>query len=91
MFNLGFLKFYHSRLCHELRQLFDEDQSAIECFFHQEYQFRGGETGHLGKPGVPLSLSESIRYNKKLKFAKLKADKLPIPADILPVFDETEF
>ena len=41
--------------------------------------------------GVSLSLSESIRYNKKLKFSKLKADKLPIPADFLPVFDETEF
>ena len=34
MFNLGFLKFYHSKLCYELRQLFDEDQSTIECFLH---------------------------------------------------------
>ena len=49
----------------------------------------GGETGHLGKPGV--SLSESIRYNEKLKIAKLKAEKLPIPAEFLAVPDEPNF
>ena len=43
MFNISFLNFYHSRLCHELmmKSITDEDQSAIECFLHQEYQFRG--------------------------------------------------
>ena len=51
----------------------------------------GGETGHLGKPGVSLSLSESIRYNEKLKIAKLKAEKLPIPAEFLAVPDEPNF
>ena len=40
MFNLSFLKFYHSRLCHDLKQLFDEDQSAIKCFSRQEYEFK---------------------------------------------------
>ena len=39
----------------------------------------GGETGHLGKPGVPFS--ESIRYSEKLEIAKLKAEKLPIDAE----------
>ena len=54
--DIDFLKFYYSRLCHELRQLFDEDQSAIECFFHQEYQFRGERLDIWGNLGC-LSLS----------------------------------
>ena len=41
MFNIDFLKFYHSKLCHELRRLFDEDKSTIECFLHQECEFKG--------------------------------------------------
>ena len=49
----------------------------------------GGETGHLGKPGV--SLSEHIRYNETLKIAKLKAEKLPITAEFLAVPDEPNF
>ena len=80
MFNIDFLKFYHHKPCHELGQLIDEDQSAIEYFFHQEYEFRGRDW-NLAKPGVSLSLSESIRYSKKLEIAKLKAEKLPIPAE----------
>ena len=58
MFNIDFLKFYYHKLCYELGQLFDEGQSAIKCFYHQEYEFGGerggGGTGHLGKPGVCL-------------------------------------
>ena len=46
----------------------------------------GGETRHLGNPRV--SLSESKRYSEKLKIAKLKAEKLPIPAEFLPLPDE---
>ena len=41
-----------------------------------------GETGHLGKLGVSLSLSESIKYSKKLKIAKLKTEKLPVQRKI---------
>ena len=34
-----------------------------------------GETQHLRKPGV------SLKYSEKLKIAKLKAEKLPIPVE----------
>ena len=79
MFNIDFLKFYYHKLCYEPGQLFDEGQSTIKCFFHQEYEFRGG--GGLDIWGNLESLSESTRYSKKLKIAKLKAEKLPIPAE----------
>ena len=79
MFNVIFLFSYYSKVCFELMQLFDEDKSCINCFLHQEYTFGGrdwttGETWH-----VPPS--ESIRYSENIKIAKLKAGKLPIPAE----------
>ena len=56
MFNIDFLKFYHHKPCHELGQLIDEDQSAIEYFFHQEYEFRGRDWTSGETWSVSLSL-----------------------------------
>ena len=90
MFNISFFKFYHSRLCHELSQLFDEDQSTIECFSSPRIWILGEKLDIWGNLEC-LSLSESIRYREKPKIAKLKAEKLPIPAEFLPVPDEPNF
>ena len=88
MFNISFLNFYHSRLCHELSQLMMKTKVPSSAFFTKNMN-SGGETRHLGKPEV--SVSETIRYSEKLKIAKLKAEKLPIPAEFLLVPDKPNF
>ena len=36
MFDLSFLDSYHSKLCCELMQPYDEKKSCIDCFLHQD-------------------------------------------------------
>ena len=57
MFNLDFLHSYYPKLCFQLNQLFDEDETAAECFLHSEYEFTNSEveTELREKPGVFLS------------------------------------
>ena len=78
IFDLNFLYSYHSKLCFQLNQLFDEDKTATECFLHSEYEFRGrdwtsGETWSV-------SLSDSIRYDEKIELCQLREKKFPVPA-----------
>ena len=79
MVDVNFSFSYYSKFWFELLKLFDEYKICIDCFLYQEYTFAGRDltTGETWR--VPLS--ESIRYSKKPKIAKLKADKLPVPAE----------
>lgn len=79
MFHVNFLSSCYFKLCCELMQWFDEGKSCIDCFLHHKYTFGGRNWNTEQTWGVPLL--ESIWYSKSIKIAKLKADKLPVPAE----------
>ena len=78
LFDVNFLFSYYTKLCHELLELFDQKKDCIECF-QLEYKF-GGRDWYSGEYWS-VTLSENIRYNEWLQVARLKRQKLPIPAE----------
>ena len=78
IFNLNFLNNYYSKLCHELLEMFDQNEEAIDCI-QGEYTYSGRDwcTSETWR----FTLPEGIHYDEQFKLARLKREKLPIPAE----------
>ena len=78
LFDVNFLFNYYTKLCHKLLELFNKRKDCIECF-QGEYEF-GGRDWYTGEH-CSVTLSQSIWYNEQLRGARLRRQKLSIPAE----------
>lgn len=78
MFDVDILNSCYGKFSHELMELFDENKSCIDCLLYHEYTFSGRNWNTGETWSVPLS--ESIRYNERIKINQLKEKILPVPA-----------